>query len=44
MLLYTIAMLIPLIIKIAIPILIVIFLIKGIKYLNKKNKEDSNSR
>ncbi len=29
-------------IKIALPILMIVFLIKGIKYLNKKNNEKNN--
>lgn len=32
--------LIAVIIKIAVPVLLIVFLVKGIKYLNKKNKED----
>ena len=37
---YSIIMLAILAIKIGIPILLAVFLIKGIKYLNKKNSED----
>lgn len=36
---YSLIMLIILAIKIGVPILLIIFLIKGIKYLNKKNAE-----
>lgn len=31
-----------LIVKIGIPVLLIVFLIKGIKYLNKKNTEKNN--
>lgn len=37
---YSLIMLAILAIKIGIPILLAVFLIKGIKYLNKKNSED----
>ena len=36
----TLILFLALIIKIGLPILAIIFLIKGIKYLDKKNKEN----
>lgn len=31
-----------LVIKVGIPVLLIVFLVKGIKYLNKKNSEKNN--
>lgn len=39
---YSLIMLAILAVKIGIPILLIIFLVKGIKYLNKKNAEKNN--
>lgn len=39
---YELIILAVLAIRIGIPILLVVFLIKGIKYLNKKNAEKNN--
>lgn len=35
-------LLVGLVTKVGIPILLIVFLIKGIKYLNKKNAEKNN--